>query len=250
MARWAMPDARSVWSRFGRGLLDLIYPGGCRTCGDPLQGGDAFCDPCRDAIPALAAPHCETCGEMFDGAIDGTFDCANCRGQSFRFEFARPGVPRSEAAMELIHDLKYRRQLHLARETARLARRAFDDPRLKVALDARWPLVPVPLHRRRLRWRQFNQAAEIARPLGKSLGLEVRPLLKRVRSTPTQTRLSRRQRQENLKGAFKATRDVEGLDGVILVDDVFTTGSTVNECSRVLVRAGVQKVVVVTAMRG
>jgi ComF family protein len=110
--------------------------------------------------------------------------------------------------------------------------------------------VPVPLHRRRLRWRQFNQAREIARPLGTALGLPVAGLLRRIRPTMTQTRLNRRQRQRNLKGAFEAVGALEGLEGVVLVDDVFTTGSTVNECSRVLRRAGVQKVVVVTAMRG
>lgn len=152
--------------------------------------------------------------------------------------------------MELIRELKYSRRLHFAGEVAELAKRAFDDPRLAPAKADRWPLVPVPLHRRRLRWRQFNQAHEIARPLGRSLGMPVIQVLKRIRPTVTQTRLSRRQRQKNLKGAFEVIEEVAGWPGVVLIDDVFTTGSTVNECSRVLRHAGVQKVVVVTAMRG
>ncbi|MBK1825726.1 ComF family protein [Haloferula rosea] len=152
--------------------------------------------------------------------------------------------------MELIRDLKYSRQLHVAGEVARLVERAFSDGRLGEAIAGRWPLIPVPLHRRRLHWRQFNQAREIALPLGKFVGLPVVDGLKRIRPTVTQTRLSRRQRQQNLKGAFEAQKELGGAPGVVLVDDVFTTGSTVNECSRVLRKAGVQKVVVVTAMRG
>jgi ComF family protein len=230
--------------------LDLVYPAFCRSCGESISGGQALCETCRDAVPSLQRPFCDTCGEAFDGAIDATFSCGNCRQQKFHFEFARPGVPRSKRAMELIQELKYARQLHLAGEVARLAQRAFQDPRLAPALEGKWCLVPVPLHRRRLRWRQFNQAKEIALPLGKSLGLPVRGLLKRIRPTVTQTRLNRRQRQQNLKGAFQARGDLAGMPGVVLIDDVLTTGSTVNECSRVLRGAGVQKVVVVTAMRG
>lgn len=245
-----MVEARWGWRGFGGRLLDLLYPSSCHHCGCALSGGEALCDACDSSIPGLDEPFCDKCGEMFDGAIDGVFECANCRGQTFHFEFARPGVPRSEGAMNLIHELKYSGKLHLARECARMARRAFDDPRLQEPLNAFWPLVPVPLHRRRFRWRQFNQAKEVARPMGKELDLPVRELLKRIRPTTTQTRLSRRQRQQNLRGAFEVARELEGIEGVILVDDVFTTGSTVNECSRVLRRAGVQKVVVVTVMRG
>lgn len=245
-----MPDWRAGLRGLGRGVLDLVYPASCCGCGEPVEGGEALCSPCRAEVPDLESPFCQSCGEMFDGAIESEFACSNCRGQKFHFDFARPGVPRSEAAMELIRDLKYSRRLHLAGEVARLAGRAFRDERLGVVLEEAWPLVPVPLHRRRLRWRQFNQAAEIARPLGKSWGLPVLGALKRIRPTVTQTRLSRHQRQVNLKGAFSVVGEVDKLPGVVLVDDVFTTGSTVNECSRVLLRAGVQKVVVVTAMRG
>jgi len=245
-----MPDWWQNLRSLGRGTLDLVYPASCHGCGRPVEGAAALCAACRAAVPDLESPFCDTCGEMFDGAIDSDFSCGNCRGQKFHFEFARPGVPRSEPAMELIRDLKYSRRLYLAGEVAKLAGRAFADPRMKPALEGSWPLVPVPLHRRRLRWRQFNQAREIALPLGKSLGLPVLAGLKRIRPTVTQTRLSRRQRQRNLKGAFVATDGLEGLPGVVLLDDVFTTGSTVNECSRVLRAAGVQKVVVVTAMRG
>jgi ComF family protein len=182
--------------------------------------------------------------------VGAPFSCPNCRDQDFAFEFARPALFRSDGVMDLVHDLKYGRRLELARELAGLTRAAFDDPRLDEARAGRWPLVPVPLHRRRFHWRQFNQSREIALPLGRDLGLPVRPLLVRVRPTPTQTRLSRTQRRKNLRGAFAVRRGVTGGPGAVLIDDVFTTGSTAHECARVLRQAGFQKVVVVTAMRG
>ena len=155
---------------------------------------------------------------------------------------------------ELIHDLKYHRGTHLARDLARLAVSAFDDDqRLQPALNESWPLVPVPLHWQRLRVRHFNQADEIARALSEITHLPVVRALKRIRSTSTQTRLSRHQRQKNLHGAFALTRKGTALEkapGVVLIDDVFTTGSTVHECARVLRKSGIQKVIVVTVMRG
>jgi competence protein ComFC len=127
-----------------------------------------------------------------------------------------------------------------------------------VALGELWPLVPVPLHRIRQMDRQFNQAEEISRAIAEETGLPVLRLLKRVRKTETQTRLSRRQRMENLKGAFAARKGWGpgnqfaslAVPGVILVDDVFTTGSTVDECAKVLRKAGVGRVAVLTVMRG
>ncbi len=155
----------------------------------------------------------------------------------------------------MIHRLKYRRAIHLAHELGRLAHNAFADPRLAPALAGSWPLVPVPLHHKRLRHRHFNQAEEIARTLTDHTGLPVLKALCRTRPTDTQTRLSRKQRMENLHGAFEITRHgrrwIESSpDGAVLIDDVLTTGSTVNECAKTLRHAGFRKVFVVTVMRG
>lgn len=241
--------------------LDWLYPPICEICGCGLSGRRALCDPCMRDLPRISAPFCDVCGESFHGQIDGAFDCPNCNEISFHFEFARAAMDRSEGVLDLIHRLKYGREIHLAGELGRLACGAFADRRLHLALEERWPLVPVPLHRARQRERFFNQAEEIARVVAEEMGLKVERRLKRVRKTQTQTRLSRRQRMENLKGAF-AIRRRSGLfmmlsppchampPGVILVDDVFTTGSTVDACAKVLRKAGVKRVVVLTVMRG
>lgn len=193
---------------------------------------------------------------MFDGNIQSTFVCPNCTNLNYAFQFARPVLLGTENARTLIHTLKYQRGIHIARDLARITAEAFADPRLAQALQQRWTLVPVPLHWRREQIRQFNQSQEIARHLGDLLGLPMVPALKRVRPTPTQTHLNRKQRLKNLRGAIELSRlgrrwcRSGGAAGVILIDDVFTTGATVQECARILAQNQHENIVVVTVMRG
>lgn len=244
------PEPR-LWKRAGAAVLDLLYPSGCALCETSLAGQRFLCDDCGSRLPRLEAPFCDTCGEMFQGRIDGAFTCPHCRDLRFAFRFARPAMVRDDSTLDLVHRLKYGREPQLAIELGRLAAEAFADSRLAVALANDWPLVPVPLHRSRLRQRHFNQAEEIALALSKHTDLPVVNALRRIRRTETQTRLTRKQRMENLRGAFAPARELEGaVPGAVLVDDVFTTGSTVNECAKTLRKAGVAEVVVVTVMRG
>jgi competence protein ComFC len=245
-----------VDTKRGIEVLDWVYPPVCEICGCGLGGGDALCEECSGKMLRIEAPFCDMCGEGFEGQIDGAFDCPNCREVSFHFEFARAAMLRSERVLDLVHRLKYGREVHLAGALGRLAVGAFSDRRLGVAMEEKWPLVPVPLHRSRQRERYFNQADEICRAIAEETGLEVQRLLKRVRKTETQTRLNRKQRMENLKGAFAVRRPwgremkMPDTPGVILVDDVFTTGSTVDACAKVLKKVGVERVAVLTVMRG
>jgi len=243
------------WKQAAVRLLDLLYPCACTLCGAGLNNGDSLCASCRGELPRLTEPFCGSCGEMFPGNISGPFACPNCSHLKFAFEFARPAMPRDERTLDLIHRLKYGREIHLARELGNLASEAFADPRLAPALSGGWPLIPVPLHRVRLRHRHFNQAAEISHALATPTGLPVLAGLRRIRRTETQTLLNRKQRMANLRGAFAiSNRGQRWIDtsaaGAILVDDVLTTGSTVHECARMLRRAGFRRVVVVTVMRG
>lgn len=245
----------SGWRRWAARLLDVLYPSACALCDAPLRFGQCLCQECHADLPPLRAPFCEVCGECFDGAIDRPFACPNCGELDFAFTFARPAMRHDARTRSLIHRVKYGREVHLAAGLAWLAEEAFADPRLAEALESHWPLVPVPLHWRRRQHRYFNQAREIALHLGRRFGLRVCPALKRNRGTETQTHLTRHQRLANLNGAFQVTAagrrlvDQE-IPGVILIDDVFTTGATVHECARTLKKAGLQKVIVVTVMRG
>lgn len=220
-----------------------------------MAGARALCPPCDAELPRLAEPFCKDCGEAFEGRIDGDFSCPNCSKLTFSFDFARSAAVRDDRTLDMIHRLKYGRELHLAYELGCLAYEAFEDPRLAPALEGGWPLIPVPLFRKRQQERHFNQAAEISRVLSKLSKLPVLNGLRRTRSTETQTRLTRAQRLENLRGAFQITEKAQrwiaqSPAGAILVDDVFTTGSTVDECAKILRKAGFRRVVVVTVMRG
>ncbi len=236
--------------------LNLLYPPCCALCEVNLPDAGALCDSCDADLPRLAEPFCQVCGEMFAGKISGPFDCPNCKNLKFAFEFARPAMVRDVRTLDLVHRLKYGREIHLAAELGRLAAESFaKDPRLALALDERWPLIPVPLHSKRLRERHFNQAAEIARVISVRTGLPVIHALRRTRLTETQTALSRKQRMENLRAAFDLSRSgrnwiAERPEGAVIVDDVLTTGSTVHECAKTLRRAGFRRVCVVTVMRG
>lgn len=247
-----------MFAEIVRKAVDGLYPPVCELCGDGLSHGRALCKPCETKLPRIASPFCDTCGESFAGQIDGPFDCPNCKNISFHFEFALAAMDRCEETLQLVHRLKYGREIHLAAELGNLAAGVFSDRRYQVALQEKWLLVPVPLHRSRLRKRQFNQAEEIARAVALKCGLQTANVLKRVRRTETQTRLTRKQRMDNLKKAFAVRTSWRGekpvalarAKGVVLVDDVFTTGSTVDACARVLRKAGVKRVAVISVLRG
>ena len=250
-----MRNEANRWWKTASRLLDFVYTPQCALCGEVLRDGRSLCEACAGDLPRLEPPFCGRCAEPFHGRIEGAFQCHNCDELDFAFEFARPAMLRDERTRALIHQLKYGRAIHLAEELGRLAAESFSDERLQPALAAQWPLVPVPLHRSRFQHRNFNQAAEIARVVAQQTGLRQLAALARIRRTDTQTLLGRKERLKNLRGAFAVTsagrRQLEkSAAGVILIDDVLTTGSTVEACASTLRRAGFKAVLVVTVMRG
>jgi ComF family protein len=241
--------------KIGSGFLDLLYPSGCALCNTSLAGAASLCDECADSLPRLRTPFCTNCGECHDGRIDSAFDCINCASIRFAFDFARPVLRRDPRSLDLVHRFKYGRQIHLASTLGALTREALDDPRFHQALAEKWPLVPVPLHPSRMRKRHFNQAHELAQTVAALTDLPLLHCLQRVRATGTQTALGRKARQKNLKGAFRIGRHLFRPlpipeNGAILVDDVFTTGSTLHECAATLRKAGCPSVIAITLLRG
>ena len=230
---------------------DLLYPPACVGCETPLSHGEYLCAPCAEAVPRIEPPFCAVCSRHFEGEIpaDVPLVCRDCRAQDFAFACAVSARRHVKLAQDLVVRFKYGHEYYLRRSLTDWLTEAFhDDPRLRVQpADA---LVPVPLHPRRERERTFNQAAVLARLLGRRIGLLVLPALRRVRFTETQTALTRAQRLENLRGAFACARRHPVIGAhLLLIDDVFTTGSTVDECARVLRRAGAASVRVLTVTR-
>lgn len=237
-----------------RKLLDLCFPPLCELCGELQNEGTALCEACFDKLPRIRQPYCIKCGEEFSGAIDEEFSCPNCTDIQLDFDFARSPLSASGGARELIHSLKYRSRFYLADDLARFFTEILESEARLVDLPENTVVVPVPLHWLRHQRRQGNQAHELAQSFCKLTDHQLSPALKRIRHTKTQTRLTRKQRLTNLKNAFiirpKLQTNLAGAT-VILIDDVFTTGSTAHECSRLLKKEGKAKsVIILTLVRG
>lgn len=242
-------------------LLDVIYPRRCEGCEASLEFGREkaerwLCDDCFDALPRIVPPFCNVCGEPYDGAISNAFRCANCADLNLRFDFAVAAYRADGLVRDLVHRFKYSKQQHLSGVLSALLAHAMEDARLSSPAAPLKVLIPVPLYHARQREREYNQAWELCRELEKHTRIPALDALKRVRPTTAQASLTRHQRIENLRGAFRVRGPVlrsGQLKGktILLVDDVLTTGSTASECARTLRRdAGVEKIVVITVARG
>ncbi len=232
------------------GLAGLVFPPACVACGGLCEGPlRHVCRACDATLVLVQAPHCRTCGHPFFGEVEGERLCPHCEGLHPAFREGRTVTLFKGAARGLVHTLKYRQGLHALADLEALVRRnAYVTDFLAGAV-----LVPVPLHARKLRERGYNQSQLLAEVLSRAAGgLPVMPLLERVVDTGSQTAFDRRERRENLKNAFALARgaSITTAQRYILVDDVFTTGSTLNSCARELRRAGALNLDVVTFGHG
>ncbi len=231
-------------------LASLFHPPHCAACEAPLGDEGWFCPACQEGIEKrrVRPPCCHVCSEPFEGAIDSAFRCPNCADRRFRFDHAVAAYQSRGAVRDAIHQFKYNGFMHLRHPLASWLGEGLADERMRTPqIDV---LVPVPLHPRRRRERGFNQAQVLASIAGKRAGLAVEALLRRRRYTTTQTHFDRRERVENLRGAFVLTRRAQvKARHLVLVDDVFTTGSTADECALTLRKAGAASVRVLCVAR-
>jgi ComF family protein len=228
-------------------LGELFFPRHCAGCGRAIRSG-WLCAGCDDSLIAVRPPRCEACSQPYAGALE-TFVCANCRGRAFHFVCAVAVMQSRGVMRDLIHRFKYGGEVWLGSLLGDFLRWGLRDPRLRDrAFDA---VVPVPLHPLRKREREFNQAEVLGRQLASAQGWEFCEALERVRYTVTQTHFDRRHRMRNLRDAFRL-RSAAAVRGksLLLVDDVLTTGSTLDECARVLLAEGAQTVHALTVARG
>jgi len=238
-------------------LFATLFPSDCRLCGAALTEVSRLpvCSACVGSIRRIEAKTCALCGELVPGveANPEEVRCGVCQRARLPFAKAVAYGSYDGALRGLIHLLKYDRVRPAGDLLGRLLAEAMSG--LKFASAEKPPLmVPVPLSAGRERQRGFNQAEEIARAAMKHWSL--RPIelntsaLRRTRETRSQTGLTRHQRRANLRGAFVAARpeQIAGRE-IILVDDVYTTGTTAYECARVLRRAGAAEVYIATAAR-
>ena len=231
-------------------LVDLLFPPLCCSCKEFIHDGRPLliCDDCLAGVVPLAGPLCPRCGRTYPDGAGGDHVCGPCLTGPPPFAAARGAVVFDGTVRELIHRFKYHGQVTLRRPLARLA---IDQLAGFVAHHRPEVIVPVPLHTKRLRHRGFNQAVLLGEALAKEWRLPLqRHNLRRSRWTEPQVNLAAAEREANVKGAFVlAEPALVAGKRVLLVDDVYTTGSTVRECARVLKKGGAAEVVVVTVAR-
>ncbi len=241
----------TTWKRWAASIVDLVFPRNCQFCATPLAESErgVICAPCLATARMIEPPFCQRCSLPFDGAISEPFVCGYCHNLHFHFERAVCACRAEGIVRDSIHRFKYNRAMyfgpHLANWLVAAARQWVDWQ----TVDA---IVPVPLHPRKKRHREFNQAEYLAAALGRSLAVPVwRGNLRRIKDTQTQTALDAAARRENLRNAF-AVRRPEAFAGkqLVLVDDGFTTGATLDSCARLLRRAGAARVIALTVARG
>jgi len=246
-AIWTMTGSTALGA--GRGVVSFALPPVCPLTGERVAEHGTLSASAWSQLDFITRPLCAVSGVPFERDIgDGAVSPAVAARQP-AYDRARAALIYDGTARRLIHQMKYSDRMDLAGLLARWMSIAGSE-----LLDGADMLVPVPLHRRRLIWRRFNQAALLAMTLGRLTGIAMAPqLLERIRPTRSQVGLSRAGRRRNVRGAFRLGADVEERHvagkHIVLIDDVLTSGATVEACAAVLRRAGAARVDVLTAAR-
>ncbi len=224
-------------------LIDLIFPKICFSCDKRLVKNEkVLCNKCENSLEIITNV-CDICGSILESE-----NCNICQVNDFYFDKARSIYKFNDTVQKLIHELKYNDFKIIAKFFGRKVNNYFEkfSPFSKIDM-----IVPVPLHRTKKRSRGFNQSELLASAISDQINIKHIPkLLKRTKFTDSQTKLSRSERQNNVAEAFKvnAKFDVKGKN-ILVVDDVFTTGSTVNSISRLLREQDVGKIFIFTIAR-
>jgi ComF family protein len=233
-----------------RSLIDFFFPPRCPSCGETIGESEPYpiCSSCFGQIKMIFHPMCPRCGIGFATDVGEDHFCSDCLQDCGHFTKARSLAHYEGLMADLISRFKYRGSARLAAPLSHLLAEYTDGDFSFCNYSL---IMPVPLHPRRLRQRGYNQSLLLARTVSRkhSIPLDYTSL-RRIRPTQPQTELSGPQRQKNVHGAF-AVRKKEAVaeKTILLIDDVFTTGATVEECARALLKSGSKRVDVLTLVR-
>lgn len=262
VSQGAPPGTAKVWLRHAaEGLFSVLFPSDCRICGFPLLNISRLpvCSECLAGMHVIHGRVCSICGERVlssyaESDPDGLMRCPVCRRVDRPFSRAVAYGSYDGGLRELIHLLKY----NGVRPAARVLGRLLAESLLKLESefeDEEILIVPVPLYKGKRRQRGFNQAEIITREALRVYPVKARfalgnDVLMRIRDTHSQIGLTSHQRRQNMRGAFAVSRSPQVIGrAVVIVDDVYTTGTTVTECVRMLRKAGAARVWVATVAR-
>ena len=234
-------------ARFLSLLADLVYPPRCPVCNDIVTaGGGGICENCRQKISYVTEPYCMKCGKPIENE-ENEF-CRDCLDKKHSFNEGRSVLVYDEYMSRSIYRFKYNSKKEYARIYGQLISDRLGSKIRSWNADA---LLPVPIHKSRMKKRGYNQATLIAREVSKRLNIPVRDnILIRKTQTKAQKSLGAAERENNLKKAFIVRKNSVKLNTVIVIDDIYTTGSTIDAVSAVLKESGVSNVYFVTLCIG
>lgn len=235
-------------------VLNLIYPPLCVICGKKLISTSeedlSVCSRCLNSLKRNRPPYCRKCGRSLYETTNGVDTCWECFGRNFYYERAWSCFLYEGVAKEALHLLKYSRKLSLSNFfSSSLLQFIRNNYEIVKNIDA---VLAVPLHNTKLREREFNQAGLLSAAISKEFDLkDISGCLKRSVPTRPQSELDKKERFSNVKGTFEVVRaDLAVGKNILMVDDLFTTGATLNECAKVLKKAGAGKIHCLTFARG
>lgn len=229
-------------------LLNLLFPPQCLNCEVRVPTHGTLCIPCWQQIHFITEPMCHACGLPFDYDIGEGALCGVCMHTRPAYSYARSAFRYDEHSRKLITRFKYSDHTQLAKTYGSWLNKAGEE-----LLKHSDIIIPVPLHYFRFLKRRFNQSALLAHTLAKKSSVKCLPnALIRTRKTTPQTGLTSKQREKNVKGAFainkRCLKQINGKN-ILLIDDVMTTGSTINQCTKTLLKSGAAQVNVLTLAR-
>ena len=232
----------------GNFLLDQVIPPTCLSCKTPVGNSASLCSACWQSLTFVSKPYCQVCGQPFDVEDHDNQLCGKCIGRQPPYSRLRSALVYDDESRSMILSFKHGDQLNACPTFTKWL--STTDPSLFDNLDT---VTAVPLHWQRLFRRRYNQSAMMSNALSKGIGVKSIPdLLVRERNTPSQGHLTRSQRKTNVRGAFSINKrytEYVSAKTILLIDDVLTTGATIEACCRTLTKAGAAEVRVLTLAR-
>lgn len=231
-------------------LVNIVYPLNCVICKAKLAPDESIplCFECFSKIGHITPPFCIKCGGLLGADLVPYNICLKCKNNNYYFDQAWASTVYEGVIRECIHLLKYSHRLSIVNLFGKIMINFADKYMTMERFDY---IIPIPLHRTKLREREFNQAELLALPIANKFNKRLlKDMISRIKYTTPQSELADSQRQENVRGIFRITRS-ESLKhkNILIIDDVFTTGSTVNECASLLKASGASIVEVFTLAR-